>query len=91
MKSVITSFLLFFSCIALAQEVVPTAKTKADRKADRKKMTLEEKIEDILPVDVTLPSASLRTPKGEIKSVDQQYKGRAESQKKRGKKESPKS
>lgn len=45
-----------------AQDVVPKAKTKAEKKAERKKMTLEQKIEDVLPVDVTLPTANITLP-----------------------------
>lgn len=38
-----------------AQDVVPKAKTKAERKAERKQMNLEEKIESVLPVDISAP------------------------------------
>ncbi len=55
----------FFSFQALGQDVVPKAKTKEQRKAERKKMTLEQKIEDVLPVDVSLPSANLNAPSGQ--------------------------
>lgn len=47
-----------------AQDAVPKPKTKAERKAERKNMTLEEKIESALPVDVSLPSASAHLPGG---------------------------
>lgn len=51
--------------------VIPKAKTKAEKKAERKGMTLEEKIESIAPVDVTLPSASLNLPgNNEVSSVE---------------------
>ncbi len=51
--------------------IIPKAKTKAERKAERKKMTLEERIEDVLPVDVSLPSASATLPGGnKITSVE---------------------
>lgn len=53
---------IFFSMQAAAQDVVPKAKTREQRKAERKKMTLEQKIEDVLPLDVSLPSASLNAP-----------------------------
>lgn len=54
--------IIFFSLQAIGQDVVPKAKTKEQRKAERKKMTLEQKIESTLPVDVSLPSASLNAP-----------------------------
>lgn len=54
--------IIFFSLQAIGQDVVPKAKTKEQRKAERKKMTLEQKIESTLPVDVALPSASLNAP-----------------------------
>lgn len=54
--------IIFFSLQAIGQDVVPKAKTKEQRKAERKKMTLEQRIEDALPVDVSLPSASLNAP-----------------------------
>ncbi len=56
---------LFLQGLALslcAQDVIPKAKTREQKKAERKKMTLEEKVEDILPVDVSLPRASLGLP-----------------------------
>ncbi|MBX2953985.1 MAG: hypothetical protein KF870_15895 [Leadbetterella sp.] len=59
--SVIIAF-IFFCLQVTAQDVVPKAKTKEQRKAERKKMTLEQKIENTLPVDVSLPSASLNAP-----------------------------
>lgn len=45
-----------------AQDVVPKAKTREQHRADRKKMTLEQKIESTLPIDVNLPSANLSLP-----------------------------
>lgn len=43
--------------------MVPKAKTKEQRKAERKKMTLEERIEEALPVNVQqMPSAGIRLP-----------------------------
>lgn len=56
-----------------AQDVIPKAKTKEQRKADRKKMTLEERIEDTVPLDVTLPKpkASVNLPgDNKISSVE---------------------
>ncbi len=50
--------------LSQAQGVVPVAKTKAERKAERKKMTLEQKIEDVLPIDVSLPKANVNLPGG---------------------------
>jgi antitoxin component YwqK of YwqJK toxin-antitoxin module len=72
LKLFITVFVLFLGCKTFAQEVIiPKAKTKAERKTERKKMTLEERIEDVLPVDVTLPSASVSLPGNEkITSVE---------------------
>jgi len=68
----ITGFLLLIGCQLIAQDVIiPKAKTKAERKMERKKMTLEERIEDTLPVDVTLPSVSVKLPGAEkITSVE---------------------
>lgn len=66
---------VFFSMQAAAQDVVPKAKTREQRKAERKKMTLEQKIEDTLPVDVSLPGASLNTPGGQkISSLEEARK-----------------
>lgn len=42
--------------------VIPKAKTKAEKKAERKGMTLEQKIESVAPVDVSLPSAKANLP-----------------------------
>lgn len=69
----ITSFFFILSIgFSFAQDpVIPKAKTKAERKEARKKMTLEERIEDTLPVDVNLPSASAKLPGSEkISSVE---------------------
>lgn len=38
-----------------AQDVVPKAKTKSERKAERKQMSLEEKMESVLPIDISAP------------------------------------
>lgn len=66
---------VFFSLQAVAQDVVPKAKTREQRKAERKKMTLEQKIEDALPVDVSLPGASLNAPGGQkISSLEEARK-----------------
>lgn len=62
MKIVLFIISVFFVSSVMAQDVVPKAKTKEQRKAERKKMTLEQRIEEIAPVDVTLPSASLNMP-----------------------------
>ncbi len=81
----------------MAQDAVPMAKTKAERKAERKKMTLEERIEDVLPVDVSLPSASINTPDNKkITSIEEAkkyvsetvpaYKAKAKELKAKGKK-----
>lgn len=53
---------IFITIFSNAQDVVPKAKTKEQRKAERKKMTLEQRIEEVLPVDVNLPSANLNLP-----------------------------
>jgi antitoxin component YwqK of YwqJK toxin-antitoxin module len=79
LKFVIASLILLYSPFLWSQQPVPTAKTKAQRKAERKDMTLEQRIEDMLPVDVTLPSASVNTPKGEIKSLEDAKKQIAET------------
>lgn len=55
-------FILAVSTQSFAQDVVPKAKTKEERKAERKKMTLEQKIESVVPVDVNLPKASVSLP-----------------------------
>ncbi|MGR3811191.1 toxin-antitoxin system YwqK family antitoxin [Jiulongibacter sp. NS-SX5] len=88
MKSnlIITSLILCISILCNAQSAVPTAKTKAQRKAERKEMTLEERIEDALPVDVTLPSASINTPTDQITSVEDAKKYFNETVKDYGKK-----
>ena len=54
------------------QDVVPKAKTRAQQKAERKKMSLKEKIEDIAPVSVDLPTPpSLNLPgDNKISSVE---------------------
>lgn len=56
---------------AFSQDVVPKAKTKAEKKAERKNMTLEQKIESTVPVDVNLPSVkgSVKVGNQEINSV----------------------
>lgn len=60
---IITTIFIQSSCFLFAQEpVIPKAKTKEQRKEERKKMTLEQKIEDMAPVDVSLPNASLKLP-----------------------------
>ncbi|SOE21443.1 hypothetical protein SAMN06298216_1910 [Spirosomataceae bacterium TFI 002] len=62
-----TSFFFILAIgFSFAQEsVIPKAKTKAERKAARKKMTLEERIEDTIPVDINLPTASAKLPGSE--------------------------
>lgn len=55
-------FLLFLLTTSIGFCQIPMAKTRAERKAERKTMTLEERIEDALPVDVSLPSASAKLP-----------------------------
>lgn len=70
---IIYSFLVLFSQHLGAQDIVPKAKTKAQQKADRKKMSLEERIEDALPVDISLPkpNKSLNLPgENSISSVE---------------------
>jgi antitoxin component YwqK of YwqJK toxin-antitoxin module len=59
------------SFVLQAQDVIPKAKTKEQRKAERKEMTLEKKIEDILPIDINLPKASVNLPgENKISSVE---------------------
>lgn len=70
---IIYSFLVLSSLNLRAQDIVPKAKTKAQQKADRKKMSLEERIEDIIPVDVSLPKpkTSINLPgENSISSVE---------------------
>ncbi len=68
--TIVLIFLLFTSPL-LAQDIIPRAKTKAEKKAERKNMTLEEKIESTLPVDITLPKASAKLPgNNQISSVE---------------------
>jgi antitoxin component YwqK of YwqJK toxin-antitoxin module len=58
---------------AVAQGVVPKAKTKAEQREANKKKTLEQRIEDVLPVDVALPkpNASISLPgENNISSVE---------------------
>lgn len=57
---IIISFL--FPAVLVAQDPIPKVKTKKERKAELKNMTLKEKIEDALPVEVTLPSARVSVP-----------------------------
>jgi hypothetical protein len=56
-----TTILISFFCCSFfmirAQDIIPKAKTRAERKAENKKKTLKQKIEDTLPVSVDLPSA----------------------------------
>lgn len=61
----ITNCLLFAKTFA-QDPVIPKAKTRAEKKAERKGMTLEQKIESLAPVDVTLPSARLKVGKKSI-------------------------
>jgi antitoxin component YwqK of YwqJK toxin-antitoxin module len=66
-------FVIFycFSFIVVEAQVIPRAKTKAEKKAERKGMTLAEKIESIAPVDVMLPSAKVNLPgDNDISSVE---------------------
>lgn len=68
----IVCLLLVSVSFAIAQEpVIPKAKTKEEKKAERKKMTLEERIEDMAPIDVSLPKASVNLPNNKkISSVE---------------------
>jgi antitoxin component YwqK of YwqJK toxin-antitoxin module len=73
MKRILFIYILIigFSSFVSAQDIIPKAKTKAERKADRKKMTLEERIEDTVPLDVNLPKANLNLPgDNKISSVE---------------------
>jgi antitoxin component YwqK of YwqJK toxin-antitoxin module len=65
--------LIGFSLNLVAQDIIPRAKTKSEKKAERKKMTLEERIEDTVPIDVNLPKpkASVTLPgDNKISSVE---------------------
>lgn len=70
--AVVWLFLLLCVNASFAQTpVIPKAKTKAEKKAERKGMTLEQKIESFAPVDVTLPSFNAKLPGGtEVSSVE---------------------
>ncbi|MCP9769374.1 hypothetical protein EGI22_15830 [Lacihabitans sp. LS3-19] len=73
MKRILFIYFFLLGLGLQAQDVIPKAKTKEQRKADRKKMTLEEKIEDTLPIDVNLPKpkASINLPgDNKISSVE---------------------
>jgi antitoxin component YwqK of YwqJK toxin-antitoxin module len=88
MKIVLCIISVFFIGSLMAQDVVPKAKTKEQRKAERKKMTLEQKIEDIAPVDVTLPNAKVRLPgNNTIKNLEdaKKVKGKIVKSGKKGK------
>ena len=78
MKRIAIILLLTYSPLLFtyAQDVVPKAKTKAEKKAERKNMTLEQKIESTLPVDVNLPTA-----KGSVKVGDQEINSIADAKK----------
>lgn len=72
-KLLIYALFSFFYTSAVAQKtaVIPKAKTKEEQKEARKKMTLEQKIESIAPVDITLPSAKVSLPgESSITSVE---------------------
>jgi len=45
-----------------AQSSIPKPKTREEIRAERRQGTLEERIERVLPVDVTLPKASIKLP-----------------------------
>lgn len=64
MKRILFIYLIFQVLVPdlQAQDVIPKAKTREQKKADRKKMSLEERIEDIVPLDVNLPKASVNLP-----------------------------
>jgi antitoxin component YwqK of YwqJK toxin-antitoxin module len=54
----------------LSQAQIPKPQTKEERKAENKKKSLEERIEDALPVDVALPKANAKVGKTEVNSID---------------------
>lgn len=64
MKQILYIYLLFCltASFSTAQDIIPKAKTKAEKKAERKNMSIEQRIESTLPVDINLPSASLNLP-----------------------------
>ena len=52
-------------------KAVPRPKTKAEKKAARKNMTFEQKVEDALHTNVTMPKARVKLPTGQtISSVE---------------------
>lgn len=63
MRLFIIIIYLLIPVLSFAQDVVPKAKTKAERKEELKKMTLKERIEDALPVEIGSSGASLNNPK----------------------------
>jgi hypothetical protein len=73
MKGILV-ILAFFGYLAsgFGQDVVPKAKTKAQQKAERKKKSLKQKIEDVVPVSIDLPAPpSINLPgDNKISSVD---------------------
>ncbi|MCP9764934.1 toxin-antitoxin system YwqK family antitoxin [Lacihabitans soyangensis] len=73
MKRILFLYILLLGYVshAIAQDIIPKPKTKAERKAERKKMTLEERIEDVVPLDVNLPKANVNLPgDNKISSVE---------------------
>lgn len=70
-KVIICALLLLNSGGELhSQSTIPKPKTREEIRAERKKMTIEQKIESILPVDVDLPSLKMNGEKADIQSVD---------------------
>ncbi len=53
-----------------SQATIPKPKTREEVRAERKKMTIEQKIESVLPIDVNLPNLKINGEQTDIQSVD---------------------
>ena len=70
-NKVIICILLFFSCEHIySQSTIPKPKTREEVRADRKKMSIEQKIESILPIDLDMPKIKVNGEESTIQSVD---------------------
>jgi antitoxin component YwqK of YwqJK toxin-antitoxin module len=60
----LSAFLAIMVCMlaASAQDVVPKAKTRAQQKAEGKKKSVKQQIEETLPVEISTPTPSLSLP-----------------------------
>ena len=76
-------FISFTATLTYAQEVpIPKPKTRAEKKAERKNMTLEQKIESAVPIDIKMPKASVKLPGNKTISSVEDAKKLAEKTKK---------